>query len=130
MDEKKKKQPDFKEKREARRIPKEVTVQYRLKDDPARADITHTKNISEKGAFFYAAPYFGTGTILSLCLRLPGYNCCVEVEARVISCAGTSSGTIHPVGVEFINLSESLRGSLKIFIQKFLEATGEKDGKN
>ena len=130
MDEKKKQKPEFQEKRAVPRVEKEVTVQYHLKDEPSRFDITSTKNISEKGASFNAGPYFGVGTVLILCLRLPAYDQCVEVEAKVISCKGTESGIIHSVGVEFINLNESLRGSLKIFVQKYLAVLGENDGKN
>ena len=130
MDEKKKNDPEFYEKRKAPRVEKEITAQYHLKDDSTRFDITATKNISEKGASFNAGTYFGKDTILTLCLRLPAYDQCVEVDAKVISCKGTKSGIIHLVGVEFVNLNDSLKGSLKIFVKKYLEVIGENDGEN
>ncbi len=119
------------EKRRAPRVKREVIVQYRIKDVPHTGefqllrkppiDSTRTRDLAEKGIFFTASQPIFAQAILELKLQLPSERESIGLEGRVAGCEEIKKGFIYGIRVEFVNLGEERRASLKRFVQLFLK---------
>ena len=122
------------EKRAVPRIKREVTVQYRIKETPSirgvqialgpYADISQTKDLSEKGVFFTASRDIPSQTILEIKLRLPTQEELVGLEGRVVGCEEIKEKIIYGIRVEFANLRDEQKEALRNFVQLFLKDEG------
>lgn len=120
------------EKRAVPRVKREIVLRYRIKELPEvegvqvafepPIDITRTKDLSEKGVAFTASSLLPPRTILDIKLQLPLGKESVDLEGRVIDCEEIKKGFIYGIRVEFINLGEEKRDSLKRFVQLFLKS--------
>jgi len=75
------------ERRKARRINKNLLVQYRESGDAKCWDIAQVKDISESGIVIQTDKIFAVNVILHLRIKLPSRPfLCLEFDGRIVEC--------------------------------------------
>ncbi len=119
-------------KRSVPRVGREIIVHYRIKDVPhlgdfqvafkPPTDLTRSRDLAERGIFFTASQPIAVKTVLEFQLQLPSQKASIELEGEVLDCAEIKKDFIYGIRVEFVNLGEKKRESLKNFVQLFLKS--------
>ena len=130
------KKREGREKRLAPRLKRRFTIQYQIKKIPLAkrksvalsADISWTKDLSEKGVFFTTSHLIPFEATLEIKLRLPAQKKFIQLqkkfiqlEGRVVACEEIAKNLIYGVRIEFINLKDEQKEALRKFIQLFLK---------
>ena len=123
------KKREGREKRLAPRLKRKFTIQYQIKKIPLAkrksvelsADISWTKDLSEKGLFFTTSQVVPFEATLEIKLRLPVQKKFIQLEGRVVACEEIAKNLIYGVRIEFINLKDNQKEALRKFIQLFLK---------
>jgi hypothetical protein len=123
------KKREGREKRLVPRLKRKFTIQYQIRKIPLAkresielsADISLTKDLSEKGVFFTTSHLIPFEATLEIKLRLPVQKESIQLEGRVVACEEIAKNLIYGVRIEFINLKDEQKEALRKFIQLFLK---------
>lgn len=110
------------EKRQHRRAPTSITVDYKIGDITGRCIAT---DISQNGIFLNINPPPEIGSRIYLSFVLPGYSKLppLKIVGKVVRVVKMGDGQIPGVGVEFDLIYAESRETIRSFIRKILGPT-------
>ncbi len=110
------------EKRQHRRAPTSIRVEYKLGE---KTDMCIATDISQNGIFLNISPPPALGSRIYLSFTLPGYSKLppLKVVGKVVRIVNPGEGQIPGIGVEFDLIYAESRETIRSFIRKILGPT-------